>query len=271
MAAQSFHKMKFLQDITFGQYIKGASIIHTLDPRVKLLSIFTLLPLIFTARGLLPFFYLVFTVYIAITLSGISIGFILKGLRHFIWLFLFAAIFHAFFTPGEPVPYIIWVSYEGGHEGVMIMSQLILAIIFSNLLTLTTPPLELTMGLERLLSPLKHIGIPVSDLAMMMLVAIRFIPILKTEAESLVKAQKGRGIDLSSGSFIERAKNIPVVLVPLIYSSFRRADDLAIAMVSRGYVPGAERGSLKEMKLGVKEYVTLGFIIVLLISVYYTS
>ena len=110
------------------------------------------------------------------------------------------------FTPGEPLPYITWVSYEGGQEGVMIMSQLVLAIIFSNLLTLTTPPLELTMGLERLLSPLKDIGVPVSDLAMMMLVAIRFIPILKTEAENLVKAQKGRGIDLSSGGLIERAK-----------------------------------------------------------------
>lgn len=151
------------------------------------------------------------------------------------------------------------------------MVQLILAIFFSNLLTLTTPPLELTMGLERLLSPLKRIRVPVSDLAMMMLVAIRFIPILKIEAESIVKAQRGRGIDLSSGGFIERAKNIPVVLVPLIYNSFRRADDLAVAMVSRGYVPGAERGSLREMKLGVRDYAALGFLLLLGISVYYAG
>ena len=263
--------MKLLQDITFGQYIKGGSIIHTLDPRAKLLSVSILLPLIFSASGLLPFSFLAFTALITIRISGINIGFILKGLSSFLWLFFFAAIFHAFFTPGEPVPYMTWVSYEGAQEGVRVMLQLVLAILFSNLLTLTTPPLELTMGLERLLSPLKHIGVVVSDLAMMMLVAIRFIPILKTEAESIVKAQKGRGIDLSSGGLIERAKNIPVILVPLIYNSFRRADDLAVAMVSRGYVPGAERGSLREMKFGVKEYVTLGFIFVLVIFVYYTG
>src|SRR3990172_5398111 len=257
--------MKFLQDITFGQYIKGDSFIHILDPRAKLLSVSILLPLIFTDRGLLPLSFLTITAFIAVMLSGIKIGFILKGLKHFFWLFLFAAVFHAFFTPGEPVPYIPWVSYEGAEEGTRVMVQLILAIFFSNLLTLTTPPLELTIGLERLLSPLKRIRVPVSDLAMMMLVAIRFIPILKIEAESIVKAQKGRGIDLSSGGLIERAKNIPVVLVPLIYRSFRRADDLAVAMVSRGYVPGAERGSLKEMRLGIREYATLGFIFVLAI------
>ena len=263
--------MKFLQDITFGHYIKGTSFLHLLDPRVKLLSVSILLPLIFTLHTMLPISLLALTVLISVTISGIPASFILKGLKHFFWLFLFAAVFHAFFTPGEPLPYLSWVSYEGAQEGLRVLIQLVLAIIFSHLLTLTTPPLELTMGLERLLSPLKRIGVPVSDLAMMMLVAIRFIPILKTEAEGIVKAQKGRGIDLSSGGLIERAKNIPVVLVPLIYSSFRRADDLAVAMVSRGYVPGGERGSLREMRLGVKEYLTLCFIFVLVISVYYAS
>lgn len=261
--------MKFLQDITFGQYIKGDSLIHTLDPRAKLLSISILLPLLFTARGLVPLSFLTITAFIVIKLSGIQMSFILKGLKHFFWLFLFAAVFHVFFTTGEPVPYIAWVSYEGAHEGVRVMTQLILAILFSNLLTLTTPPLELTTGLERLLSPLKRIGIPVSDLSMMMLVAIRFIPILKIEAESIVKAQKGRGIDLSQGDFIERAKNIPVVLVPLIYNSFRRADDLAVAMVSRGYVPGAGRGSLRKMRLGMKDYGAICFVSLLTIILYY--
>lgn len=263
--------MKFLQDITFGHYIKSASFLHTLDPRVKLLSVSVLLPLIFTVHGFLPISLLTLTATAAVRLSDIPAGFILKGLKHFFWLFLFAAVFHAFFTPGEPLPYLTWISYEGAQEGVRVMIQLILAIVFSHLLTLTTPPLELTMGLERLLSPLKKVGVPVSDLAMMMLVAIRFIPILKTEAEGIVKAQKGRGIDLSSGGFVERAKNIPVVLVPLIYNSFRRADDLAVAMVSRGYVPGAERGSLRDMRFGVREYATLGFILVLLILVHYAG
>lgn len=257
--------MKFLRDITFGQYIKGDSIIHALDPRAKLLSVSIFLPLIFTTRSFLSFLLLAVTVFISVLLSGISIGFILKGLRHFFWLFLFAAIFHSFFTPGEPVPYITWISYEGAQEGSTVMSQLILAIILSNLLTLTTPPLELTTGLERLLSPLRLVGVPVSDLAMMMLVAIRFIPVLKTESEWIVKAQMGRGIDLSSGSLVERAKNIPVILIPLIYSSFRKADDLAIAMVSRGYVPGAERGTLKQMKFAVNDYLVIFIALVFLI------
>lgn len=263
--------MKFLQDITFGHYIKGTSFLHTLDPRVKILSVSVLLPLIFTAHGFLPISLLTLTAMAAVRFSAIPAGFILKGLKHFFWLFLFAAVFHAFFTPGEPVPYLTWISFEGAQEGVSVMIQLVLAIILSHLLTLTTPPLELTTGLERLLSPLKRLGVPVSDLAMMMLVAIRFIPILKTEAEGIVKAQKGRGIDLSSGGLVERAKNIPVVLVPLIYNSFRRADDLAVGMVSRGYVPGAERGSLREMRLGVREYMTIWVLFLLVALVYYAE
>lgn len=268
MAAQSFHKMKFLQDITFGQYVKGESFIHVLDPRVKLLSVSVLLPLIFAAHSLTHLVLLALYSLLAIGLSGLRIGFILKGLKHFFWLFLFAAVFHAFFTPGEPIPYIAWISYEGADEGARVMVQLMLAIIISNLLTLTTPPMELTMGLEKLLSPLKKVGVPVSDLSMMMLVAIRFIPILKMEAESIVKAQRGRGIDLSQGKFIEKAKNIPVVLVPLIYNSFRRADDLAVAMISRGYVPGADRGSLRTMKMRIRDYISLGFIFALATLIY---
>jgi energy-coupling factor transport system permease protein len=260
--------MRFLQDITFGQYIRGASMIHRLDPRAKLVSVSILLPLIFTSRGFFSLSILTVTAFTAIRLSGIPAGFVLRGLRHFFWLFLFAAVFHAFFTPGEPIPYLRWISYEGMDEGAMVMVQLILAIVFSNLLTLTTPPLELTMGLERLLSPLNRVGIPVSDLAMMMLVAIRFIPILKMEAEGIVKAQKGRGVDFSRGGLIERAKAIPAVLVPLIYNSFGRADDLAVAMVSRGYVPGGERGSLKEIRFGAMEYGAVGFVLVLCILLY---
>lgn len=261
--------MKFLQDITFGHYIKGSSFLHNLDPRVKLMAVSVLLPLIFTSNGFFPIIFLLLTVLLAIRLSTIPAGFVLKGLKHFTWLFVFAAVFHAFFTPGEPVPYLALISYEGALEGLLVMTQLLLAIILSNLLTLTTPPLELTMGLEKLLFPLKKLRVPVSDLAMMMLVAIRFIPILKDEAECIVKAQKGRGIDLSKGGLISRAKNIPVILVPLIYNSFRRADDLAVAMVSRGFVPGADRGSRREMRCGVREYVTVGFVILLVLMLYY--
>ena len=148
--------MKFLQDITFGHYIKGTSFLHLLDPRVKLLSVSILLPLIFTVHNSIPISFLALTAMAAVRLSAIPTGFVLKGLKHFFWLFLFAAVFHAFFTPGEPLPYLSWVSYEGAQEGLMVLIQLILAIIFSHLLTLTTPPLELTMGLERLLSPLKR-------------------------------------------------------------------------------------------------------------------
>ena len=263
--------MEFLQDITFGQYVKGASFIHRLDPRAKLLSVFILLPLIFTAHGVLPLFSLALTVFIAIGLSKIPISFILKGLKYFFWLFLFAAGVHLIFTPGEPLPYLNSVSYEGLEEGARLIVQLVLAIVLSNLLTLTTTPLELARGLERLLSPFKKVGVPVSDLSMMMLVAVRFIPVLKLEAEGIARAQKGRGIDLSKGSFIETAKGIPVVLVPLIYNSFRMADDLAVAMVSRGYVPGKERGCLREMRFGVQEYITLGLVIALGILAQYAG
>lgn len=261
--------MKSLQDITFGQYIRGASLIHRLEPRAKLISVAILLPLVFASHTLLSLSILTLAAFISIGLSGIPASFIMKGLKHFFWLFLFAAVFHAFFTVGEPLPYIPSISYEGMEEGILVMCRLILAIIFSTLLTLTTAPLELTVGLERLLSPLKRIGVPVSDLSMMMLVAIRFIPILKIEAEGIIKAQKGRGIDLSTGSLIERAKSIPAILVPLIYNSFKRADDLAVAMVSRGYVPGAERGNLREMRFEIRDYIAILVVSSLVMGLYY--
>jgi energy-coupling factor transport system permease protein len=261
--------MKFLQDITLGQYLPGDSFLHRLDPRSKFISLLLLMIITFLIKAFLALALLGAIFFLALILSGLPWAYVFRGARSFLWLFLFTAVVHLFFTPGPSLPFFplgfVDVTWPGLGKGVFVASQLFLAIMISSLMTLTTSPLRLAHGLEKLLTPLKRFHVPVEDFSMMTMLAIKFIPILLGETNRIMKAQSARGVDLESGNFIRRAKNIVPILTPLFHSVFQRADDLAIALMARGYVSGAKRTHLYELKMNGRDYFVLAVVIGFLI------
>jgi energy-coupling factor transport system permease protein len=261
--------MKFLQDITLGQYMPGDSFLHGLDPRTKFLSLLLLMIVTFLIKTFTAMFLLSALFLLTLFVSRLSWGYVFRGVRSFIWLFLFTASLHLFFTPGPSLPLFpigfIDVTWTGAAKGVLVAAQLLLAILLSSLLTLTTSPLQLAYGLEKLIRPLKRFRIPVEDFSVMTMLAIKFIPILLGEANRIIKAQSARGVDFETGNFLRRVKNMVPILTPLFHSIFKRADDLAVAMLARGYSCGADRTHLHELKMKGKDYWVLigvvGFII----------
>ncbi len=207
--------------------------------------------------------------FLALTLSGLSWGYVFRGVRSFLWLFLFTAAVHLFFTPGPSLPFFplgfIDVTWPGLAKGRLCGRPALLAILFSSLMTLTTSPLQLAHGLEKLLSPLKRFRVPVGDFSLMTMLAIKFIPILLGETQRIIKAQSARGVDFESGNFFRRARNLLPILTPLFHSVFKRADDLAVALLARGYVSGAKRTYLHELKMKKKDYGVLAAVIGILI------
>lgn len=262
-------RMKFLQDITLGQYMPGDSFLHRLDPRTKFISLLLLMITTFLIKTFLALALLSAIFFLALILSRLSWSYVFRGVRSFIWLFLFSAAVHLFFTPGPSLPFFpigfIDITWTGAEKGIMVASQLFLAILLSSLMTLTTSPLQLSHGLEKLIYPLKRFHVPVEDFSMMTMLAIKFIPILLGEANRIIKAQSARGVDFESGNFFRRAKNMVPILTPLFHSVFKRADDLAIALLARGYVSGLKRTHLHELKMKGKDYWVLtgilGFVI----------
>jgi energy-coupling factor transport system permease protein len=250
--------MKFLQDITLGQYLPGDSFLHRLDPRTKFISLLLFMIATFMVKSFLALAMLWGLFFLALAFSGLSWGFVFRGSRSFLWLFLFTAAVHFFFTPGPSLPFFplgfINLTWPGLEKGALVAAQLFLAILISSLMTLTTSPLQLAHGLERLISPLKRFHVPVEDFSMMTMLAIKFIPILLGETNRIIKAQSARGVDFESGNFFRRAKNIVPILTPLFHSVFKRAEDLAVAMLARGYVSGARRTHLHELKMGKRDY-----------------
>lgn len=261
--------MKFLQDITLGQYLPGNSFLHRLDPRTKFLSLILLMTITFMIRGFQSMALLGGVFFFCLFLSGLSWGYVFRGARAFLWLFLFTACLHFFFTPGPSLPFFplgfIDLTWTGVAKGSLVAAQLFLAILFSSLMTLTTSPLQLAQGLEKLLVPLKRFRVPVEDFSMMMMMAIKFIPILLGEANRIIKAQSARGVDFESGNFFQRARNLLPILTPLFHSVFKRADDLAIALLARGYGSGIKRTHLHETKMEGKDYGVLAGVVVFLI------
>ncbi len=261
--------MKFLQDITLGKYLPGDSFLHRLDPRTKFISLFLLMIATFLIRSPLALGFLWGFFLLALGLSQLSWGYVFRGVRSFLGLFLFTAVVHFFFTPGPSLPFFpigfIDITWTGVEKGAFVAAQLLLAILISSLLTLTTPPLRLAQGIEKMLSPLKRLRIPVEDFSMMTLVAIKFIPILLEETNRIIKAQSARGVDFESGNFFRRAKNLVPILTPLFHSVFKRADDLAVAMLVRGFVSGRPRTHMQKLKMAGRDYcaltVVLGFFI----------
>ena len=245
-----------LTDITIGQFFPGTSALHRMDPRAKLLLLIVLMAAIFLFDT--PGGYAVLTglaVMLAFS-SGVPLSMYLRSLRPLWWILAFTFLIHLCTTPGE-VFFHIWIidmTKEGLTRGFFLCLRLALLILFSSLLTFTTSPLSLTDGMERLLRPLKVIGVPAHELAMMMTIAIRFVPTLIEETDTIMKAQQSRGADFSTGNALKRVRHLIPILVPLFIASFRRADELAIAMEARCYRGGEGRTRMKELHVGGVDY-----------------
>ncbi|WP_026667346.1 energy-coupling factor transporter transmembrane component T family protein [Butyrivibrio sp. AE2005] len=238
-----------LRDITLGQYYRTESIIHRLDPRVKIVGTFVFLIAIFMVNNALG--YVIAGLFLAmnIKLSNVPVKFIFRGMKSIFFLLMISVLFNLFLTPGDPI-ITIWkikITDEGLKLAVKMAIRLVFLITGSSLMTLTTTPNNLTDGLESLLNPLKLVHVPVHEISMMMSIALRFIPILLEETDKIMKAQMARCADFETGSIIKRAKNMVPLLVPLFISAFRRAMDLAMAMEARCYRGGEGRTKMKPL------------------------
>ncbi|MBS7303121.1 MAG: energy-coupling factor transporter transmembrane protein EcfT [Lachnospiraceae bacterium] len=238
-----------LRDITLGQYYQTDSVIHRLDPRVKLTATFVFIISLFLVKNVWG--YLIALCFLAgvIRLSKVPFKFMIKGMKAIVFLLLLTVVFNLFLTPGTPLIQIwkLTITKEGLRTAVMMAVRLTFLIIGSSVMTLTTTPNNLTDGLESLMKPLNKIKVPVHEIAMMMSIALRFIPILLEETDKIMKAQIARGADFESGNIIKKAKAMVPLLVPLFISAFRRANDLAMAMEARCYRGGEHRTKMKPL------------------------
>ena len=249
-----------IRDITIGQYYPVDSPIHRLDPRVKLIGTFLYIISVFLFDSFWGFLAVGAFLLGVIKLSKVPIKYIVKGLKAVVMLLLFTVAFNMFLTPGET----LWswaflkITKEGLERSIFMGLRLIFLILGSSLMTFTTTPNNLTDGLEKILGPLKVIKVPVHEIAMMMSIALRFIPILLDETDKIMKAQQARGADFETGNLIQRAKSLIPILVPLFVSAFRRANDLAMAMEARCYRGGEGRTKMKPLKYEGKDFVAYG-------------
>lgn len=249
-----------IRDITIGQYYPTNSILHRLDPRLKLVGTLLFIVSLFVFQSF--YGYIVVSIFLAsiIKLSKVPVKFIAKGLKSVVMLLLFTVAFTLFFTPGERLLelWIFKITKEGLRNSGFMAIRLVYLILGSSLMTFTTTPNQLTDGLERLLWPLRKIKVPVHEISMMMSIALRFIPILLEETDKIMKAQMARGADFESGGVMKRAKSLIPLLVPLFVSAFRRANDLAMAMEARCYHGGEGRTKMKPLRYKMQDYVAYG-------------
>ena len=259
-----------LNDITLGQYYPADSVVHRLDPRVKILLLIALIVAIFLAGNLLAFVPVVIFLMAAARLSKVPVKMLIKGLKPLRFILILTFVLNLFFLQGE-TPLIdlgfAVIKKESLITAVHYSLRLILLVMGSSLLTLTTPPIVLTDGLERLLSPLRVIHFPAHEMAMMMSIALRFIPTLLEEADKIMKAQTARGADFESGRLIARAKAMVPLLVPLFVSAFRRAGDLAMAMEARCYHGGEGRTRLRVLKCQRRDFIACAVLALLIAAV----
>ena len=258
-----------LRDITIGQYYPADSMIHRLDPRVKLFATLFYVISLFCVRGIVGFGVVTAALVAAIMLSSVPFKFMVKGLKAIMILMVITALFNIFLTPGE-VMFSFWileVTKEGVTNAVFMTFRLIYLILGTSIMTLTTTPNQLTDGLEKALRPLNKIKVPVHAIAMMMSIALRFIPILIEETDKIMKAQMARGADFENGNMLKRVKNMIPLLVPLFVSAFRRADDLAMAMEARCYNGGAGRTKMKPLTYVKRDYIAYVVVVVYFVLV----
>ena len=236
-----------LKDITLGQYFPGDTPVHRLDPRTKILLLIVYIVALFEAKGWVGNGIMIAVTAGSMALSRISPRNIFKGLKPMLFIIILTAALNLFYTEGTPVLPGWAITWEGLDRSAKMILRIVLLIAATFLLTYTTSPMALTDGMERLLSPLKKIGLPIHELTMMMSMALRFIPTLIEETDKIMSAQKARGADFENGSLFKRAKALIPILVPLFVSSFRRADELAVAMESRCYHGGGGRTRMKQL------------------------
>ena len=245
-----------IRDITIGQYYQADSVIHRLDPRVKLMG--TLIFIISLFLGMNIWIYAFITVALAavIVISKIPFKYMIRGLKSIVILIIISAVFNLFLTPGETLIKIwkLTITYEGLKTAVFMVVRLIYLILGTSLMTLTTTPNNLTDGLEKGLGFLKYIKVPVHEIAMMMTIALRFIPTLLDETDKIMKAQQARGADFDTGNLIQKAKSLIPILVPLFISAFRRAEELAMAMEARCYHGDEHRTRMNVMTMKSSDY-----------------
>ena len=238
-----------LRDITLGQYYQTESVIHRLDPRVKLVGTICYIISLFLVNNIWG--YLIAALFLAamIKLSNVPFKFMVKGMRAIVFLLLITVVFNMFLTPGEALVsfWKLTITKEGLRLAVLMAVRLSFLIIGSSVMTLTTTPNNLTDGMENLMNPLRKLRVPVHEIAMMMSIALRFIPILLEETDKIMKAQIARGADFESGNIMKKAKALVPLLVPLFISAFRRANDLAMAMEARCYRGGDGRTKMKPL------------------------
>lgn len=259
-----------IKDITIGQYVPGNSFVHKLDPRIKILLSLVYIVDLFLVNNFKGYIFIVLFTILVIYISKVHISYIYKGLKPIFILIIFTGAINILMTPGKGTALFHWKFINVYKEGLILAAfmsiRLIFLIIGTSIVTLTTSPIELTDGIEKLLNPMKKIGVPAHELAMMMTIALRFIPTLIDETDKIMKAQMARGADIDSGNIFNKAKSLVPILVPLFISSFRRADELAMAMEARCYRGGEGRTRMKKLIITSKDYVAV-FSMCILLSV----
>ncbi len=252
-----------LKDITIGQFFPGNSFIHKMDPRMKLVAVLLYIIMLFVASHPLSLIVGVALLAVMYAVSKIPAAMVLKSLKPVIPIIIFTSVLNVFFISGEPLFswWLIEITKEGITMAVLMSVRIVCLIAGSSLLTYTTSPIELTDALERLMKPLNKIKVPVHELSMMMTIALRFIPTLIEETDKIISAQKARGADMETGGLMQRAKALIPILIPLFVSSFRRADELAMAMECRCYRGGEGRTRMKQLHLSPRDFVALVVVI----------
>ena len=249
-----------MKDISLGQYIPGTSVIHRMDPRLKLALTVAYIAVLFAAKGPASYALVLATLVLIIALSGIGPRFVLRSVKPLLFIIVFTAILNMFYVPGDPLVHIwILTITKQGVETAVYMALRIAMLISGTfvLLNYTTSPIMLTDGIEQLLGPLKKLRVPVHEMAMMMTIALRFIPTLIEETDKIISAQKARGADFETGNIVRRARALVPILVPLFISAFRRADELAVAMECRCYRGSEGRTRLHTLKMQKNDYIAL--------------
>ena len=250
-----------IRDITLGQYYPGSSWVHRLDPRTKIIATLVYVAAIFVVPDFIGFAIAFLALAAVIVISGVPLKFLLRGLKPVFFIIALTFILNLFMIPGDVL--VKWgfltITEQGLHTAVFMGIRLVLLIIVASMLTLTTKPINLTDGIESLLKPFEKVGLPAHDLAMMMTIALRFIPTLLEETDKIMKAQQARGADFETGNIIRRAMSLIPILVPLFISAFRIAQDLAMAMESRCYGGSGKRTRMNAVKLGGNDAV--GFVL----------
>ena len=258
-----------LDKLLLGRYLQGDSFIHRLDPRTKFLATFLFIIIVFLANNWLTYFILAIFTMLALLASKIPMSFFWNGVKPLLWVILFTVVLQMVFTTGGEV-YVEWyfikITSYGVINAIFIFLRFMFIIFISTLMTLTTPPLQIADAMESIMKPLGKIGVPVHEIALMLSIALRFVPTLMDEAQKIMNAQRARGVDFGEGNLFEQMKAIIPILIPLFVSSFNRAEDLATAMEARGYQGGTGRSKYRVLTYGKIDGIAATSLVILTIA-----